>query len=245
MRNKVLQNFSQLITEFKTCLKQELDIGLKEVKPPIALPIDDRLKSLWKEVRGCKRCRLADTRINLVFGEGNPDADLMFIGEGPGYYEDREGRPFIGKAGQLLTRIINAIGLTRKDVYITNIVKCHPLKDSHFPQRRGNDRAPDLEEIALCLPILKKQINIISPKIICTLGNVATQTLLDTKNSMRSLRGHFHRITPNITIMPTYHPAALLRNPFLKRDVWEDMKMIMRALDIQVDESFSKTINQD
>jgi len=230
MRNKVLQNFSQLITEFKTCLKQELDIGLKEVKPPIALPINDKLESLRKEVRGCKRCHLADTRINLVFGEGNPDAELMFIGEGPGYDEDREGRPFIGKAGQLLTRIINAMGLTRKDVYITNIVKCHPLKDSRFPQRRGNDRPPDVEEIALCLPILKRQIKIISPKIICTLGNVATQTLLDTKSGMRLLRGRFHRISPHTNIMPTYHPAALLRNPLLKRDVWEDMKMIMRKL---------------
>ncbi len=235
MRNTILQNFSQLITELKTYIKQELDIGLKEVKPPIVLTINNKLESLCKGVKGCKRCHLADTRINLVFGEGNPDADLMFVGEGPGYDEDRKGKPFVGKAGQLLTRIISAMSLTRKDVYITNIVKCHPLKDSRFPERRGNDRPPNTEEISLCLPILNQQIEIISPRIICTLGNVATQTLLDTKSSIRNLRGHFHRISPHTNIMPTYHPAALLRNPLLKREVWEDMKMIMKELNKMAD----------
>lgn len=230
MNDKFAGNFSELISSFKTYLRQEYDTGLKEAKLQPSSQRCNELELWYEEIRDCQRCLLSKTRINLVFGDGNPDADLMFVGEGPGFNEDREGKPFVGKAGQLLTKIIQAIGFSRADVYITNIVKCHPLKDVRFPENRGNDRPPKEEEIASCLPILKKQIDIIAPKIICALGSVATQTLLNTKGGIQILRGRFYKISPQTVIIPTYHPAALLRNPSLKRAVWEDMKMIMKEL---------------
>jgi DNA polymerase len=154
-----------------------------------------------------------------VFGAGSAGAKLVFVGEGPGYDEDQKGEPFVGAAGQLLTRIIQAIGLTREQVYICNIVKCRP----------PSNRNPMSDEIEACLPFLQRQLRSIRPDIICALGTVAAQTLLDTKTSISRLRGRFHDGI-GTKVLPTYHPAFLLRNPEKKRDVWEDMKKVMKAL---------------
>jgi len=177
------------------------------------------LDSLKKEALGCKQCSLNKTRHNVVFGAGNPKAELVFIGEAPGEDEDLQGLPFVGRAGQLLTKIIEAMGLKRSDVYIANILKCRP----------PNNRPPLPGEIEECEGILKKQIDIIKPKIICTLGKFASQTLLRTEIPISSLRGNFKEYN-GIKLMPTFHPAYLLRNPNDKRLVWQDMKKIMKEL---------------
>jgi DNA polymerase len=147
----------------------------------------------------------------------------MFIGEGPGRDEDLQGRPFVGRAGMLLTKIIEAMGLSRADVYIANVVKCRPP---------GN-RNPDLDEIAECLPHLERQIEMIKPLVICTLGNISTQTLLDVKSGITSVRGRFFEYR-GIKVMPTFHPAACLRKPETKRLVWKDVKQIMKALELPI-----------
>jgi uracil-DNA glycosylase len=177
------------------------------------------LEEIRKEVGDCKRCKLHRTRRTIVFGEGNKKAKLMFIGEGPGYDEDVQGRPFVGKAGQLLTRIIQSIHLEREEVYIANIIKCRP------PQNRN----PEPDEIKSCSPFLMKQIQAIQPKIICALGAFAAQTLLQTDAKITSLRGRTFDFK-GIKVLPTYHPAFLLRNPDKKREVWEDMKQIAEWL---------------
>jgi DNA polymerase len=158
-------------------------------------------------------------RKNIVFGEGNPHAGLVFVGEAPGADEDDQGRPFVGRAGQLLTKIIEAMKMQRQDVYICNILKCRPP---------GN-RNPAAGEIAACEPFLVKQLESIRPKVICALGTFAAQTLLKSDVAISLLRGKFHRYH-NIPLMPTYHPAYLLRNPSQKRQVWEDVKQIMNML---------------
>ncbi len=177
------------------------------------------LEGVRKELGDCKRCKLHRTRRTIVFGEGNAKATLMFIGEGPGYDEDVQGRPFVGKAGQLLTKIIESINLRREDVYIANIVKCRP------PQNRN----PEPDEIQSCNPFLMQQIRVIQPKIICALGTFAAQTLLKTDRKISDLRGKSFDLE-GITVIPTYHPAFLLRNPERKRDVWEDMKKIAELI---------------
>ena len=188
------------------------------------------LEQFRESIASCKKCALGKTRINFVFGTGNPAARLMFVGEGPGYDEDRQGEPFVGRAGQLLTKIIESIGMKRSDVYIANTVKCHPMIDPLNPDKRGNDRPPAPEEIAQCLPYLEKQIAIIKPKCICCLGTWASRTLLATETPIGKLRGRFYDYH-GISLLPTYHPAALLRNPALKKDVWQDMKMLKAALE--------------
>lgn len=175
------------------------------------------LEEVSEVVAGCTKCHLAETRTNVVFGDGNPHAKLMFIGEAPGADEDAQGLPFVGRAGQLLTKIIEAIDLKRSDVYICNILKCRPP---------GN-RAPTSLETECCIPYLMRQIELIQPKIICALGNSSAQTLLQSKAPMNRMRGRFHKFQ-NAILMPTYHPAALLRNPAYKRSVWEDVQMIQR-----------------
>jgi DNA polymerase len=177
------------------------------------------LVEVRKELGDCKRCKLHRSRRTIVFGEGNERADLMFIGEGPGYDEDVQGRPFVGKAGQLLTKIIESINLPREEVYITNIIKCRPP---------GN-RNPEPDEIQSCNPFLMNQIRVIRPKIICALGTFAAQTLLKTDTKISALRGKSFDIE-GIKVIPTYHPAFLLRNPERKREVWEDMKKIAESL---------------
>lgn len=165
----------------------------------------------------CKRCRLHQGRTRIVFGQGNPRARLMFVGEGPGAEEDKQGLAFVGKAGQLLTRIISAIGLSREDVYIANIVKCRPP---------GN-RDPQTDEIQTCLPFLEQQIRVIRPSILCALGAPAAKTLLNTSAPISKLRGRFYDLE-GVQVMPTYHPAYLLRNPSEKKPVWEDMQKIQK-----------------
>ncbi|MBN1383594.1 MAG: uracil-DNA glycosylase [Elusimicrobia bacterium] len=192
---------------------------------------EDSLLELSKTVRNCKKCPLSKSRKNAVFGEGNPRAKLMFVGEGPGFHEDRLGRPFVGRAGQLLDKIIDSMGLKRDDVYIANIVKCHPMIDPGDPDKRGNDRKPSPDEMSACISYLEKQIKLISPKVICALGNVSATVLTGVEAPIGKLRGRFYEYSQSgIRIMPTYHPAALLRNPNLKRDTWEDIKKIMKEL---------------
>lgn len=184
----------------------------------------ESLDDIQRELEDCRRCGLCGGRSRIVFGEGDPSARLVFVGEGPGYEEDRQGRPFVGEAGRLLTKIIGAIGETRESVYICNIVKCRPP---------GN-RVPEPDEIAACLPFLERQIAAIQPAYICALGAVAAQTLLKTDQSISRLRGRFH-IRDGVRVMPTFHPAFLLRNLDRKRDVWEDMKKLMAQMTQKTD----------
>ena len=167
----------------------------------------------------CRRCKLHSTRHSIVFGSGNPKAQLMFIGEGPGAEEDTQGLPFVGAAGQLLDKMIVAMGFQRDDVYIANVIKCRP------PQNRN----PEDDEILACSPFLKAQIQSIRPKIIVTLGKFATQYLCETQIPITKIRGQF-RDYQGIPVMPTFHPAFLLRNPEMKRPAWEDLQKVMQAL---------------
>ncbi|HEX8322425.1 MAG TPA: uracil-DNA glycosylase family protein [Tepidisphaeraceae bacterium] len=177
------------------------------------------------QVKGCPKCRLCETRTHTVFGEGSPDARLMFIGEGPGENEDLSGRPFVGKAGQLLEKMIGAMGLRREDVYICNVVKCRP----------PNNRQPAADETAACTPYLLEQVSIIRPQVIVTLGLPSTQYILRTKNSMSKLRGHWHSWR-GIDVLPTYHPAYVLRQytPQTREAVWSDLKLVLGRLNLPV-----------
>jgi len=177
------------------------------------------IESLKREVLSCKRCDLNKTRKNVVFGSGSTKARLMFIGEAPGEEEDIQGLPFVGRAGGLLTKIIEAMGLKRKDVYIANILKCRP----------PNNRSPLPTEILACEENVKRQIEMIRPKVLCTLGKFASQTLLRTETPISTLRGKFREYN-GIKVMPTFHPAYLLRNPEDKKLVWDDMKKVMKEL---------------
>ena len=178
------------------------------------------LDEFREKVLECTLCPLSESRKNVVFGEGSPDADLMFIGEAPGRDEDLQGRPFVGRSGQLLTRMIEAMGLTRQDVYIANILKCRP----------PNNRDPLPSETETCTPYLKHQLTLIKPKIVCLLGRVAASTLLKTNSSLKMMRGRWHDYE-GTKVMVTYHPAALLRNPNLKRAAWEDLKKLRFEMD--------------
>ncbi len=189
------------------------------------------LIGLREEIGDCRRCRLSTTRNTIVFGEGSPEARVMFIGEGPGKDEDIQGRPFVGRAGQLLTAIIEkGMQMRREDVYICNIVKCRPTVDMAFQR----DRPPDEEETAACSGFLLRQIEIIKPEVIITLGNPSTRFLLKTKTGITKMRGSWYSFN-GIPVMPTYHPSYILRNGGdsspLKRDVWEDIKKVLAALD--------------
>jgi uracil-DNA glycosylase family 4 len=187
-------------------------------------PQFDSLEDLRAHMGDCRRCDLHNGRKHLVFGEGDPKARLVFVGEGPGFDEDREGRPFVGKSGQLLTRIIEkGMGLTRGSVYICNVVKCRPP---------GN-RDPNPDEIGICLPFLKAQLGIIGPDVICALGRVACQALLGGDFKITRHRGQW-RTYEGIPLMPTFHPAYLLRKASAKRPVWDDVKSIMGKLGLEV-----------
>lgn len=173
------------------------------------------LAALQKFLAGCPRCKLSKSRTNIVFGQGNPRADLMFVGEAPGRDEDEQGLAFVGRAGQLLTKIIEAIGRKREDVYIANCLKCRP------PENRN----PERDEVAACRPFLEEQIRLISPKVIVTLGTFAAQVVLDTDEPIGRLRGRW-QTARGVRVMPTFHPAFLLRSPERKKDVWEDLKRV-------------------
>lgn len=181
------------------------------------------LDDLRAHIGDCQRCNLAAGRTNLVFGVGNPDADLMFVGEGPGRDEDRRGEPFVGRAGQLLTDIItNGMKLTRADVYIANVVKCRP------PENRN----PEPDEIASCMPFLQQQIALVRPRVVVALGTFAAQTLLGVRTPIFKLRGTWHEYR-GVKVMPTLHPAYLLRSPGDKRLVWDDIQQVMAELGLK------------
>jgi len=194
-----------------------------QVRPAEAghyIPVADALVDVRAEIGDCTRCKLHTLgRTQVVFGAGNPSADLMFVGEAPGADEDIQGVPFIGRAGQLLTKIIESIGLTRDDVYIANVIKCRP------PQNRN----PEPDEVATCEPFLFKQIDIIKPKVIVALGKFGAQTLLRTLEPISKIRGRIFEYRGS-KLIPTFHPAYLLRNPSSKREVWEDMKLVRTLL---------------
>lgn len=172
------------------------------------MPDTDNLEALKKQATACRACRLASTRTSVVFGEGNPNAQIMIIGEGPGKQEDLSGRPFVGRAGELLTRIIEEdMGLSRSDIYIANIVKCRPTIDL----KMGRDRPPEKDEVEACTHFLEKQIEIIRPKVIITLGNPATKFILGTKTGITKIHGTWGSYN-EIAVMPTYHPSYLIRN---------------------------------
>lgn len=183
---------------------------------------DDSLENIRADLGDCQRCKLWKTRTNIVFGEGNPHAELMFVGEAPGADEDASGRPFVGRAGQLLTKMIEAINFKREDVYIANILKSRP----------PDNRNPEADETKACIPFLYRQIAVIKPKLIVTLGNPATQGLLETKVGITRLRGEFQEYPrlAGIKVLPTFHPAYLLRSPDKKREAWEDLKKVRAFL---------------
>lgn len=194
-----------------------LEKGVDEIMTNKCAQTD--LGKIKKKAQDCKDCLLYKKRTNLVFGCGDPRAELMFIGEAPGEDEDLKGEPFVGRAGMLLTKMIEAIGLGRSDVYIANVLKCRP----------PNNRCPLPEEIAHCSHFLMEQVRAIRPKVICTLGKFASQFLLKSEKTISLLRGNFHEVE-GIKVMPTFHPAYLLRNPNDKKLVWEDLKKVIKEL---------------
>ena len=224
------QLFSGFSVKSKTQEPQQEPKQQQEVPMAVAQKTQE-LGKIAEKTRQCRQCDLGSLRTNAVPGEGNSDARIMFIGEAPGADEDAQGRPFVGRAGQLLDKIIVACGLKRSDVYIGNILKCRP------PENRD----PRAEEIIRCLPYLQRQIEIIEPEIIVALGAHAARTLLNTTKSIGQLRGHFEEYYagigfPPIKLMATYHPAYLLRSylPENRRRVWEDMKKVLAELDLPI-----------
>ena len=187
--------------------------------PPVIGDKPSALKLIREDIGDCTRCRLHKGRTNLVFGVGNVNADLMFVGEGPGADEDAQGEPFVGRAGQLLNNMISAMGIKREDVYIANVVKCRP----------PSNRTPEKDECDTCSPFLMRQIDIIQPKVIVALGAVAAKNLLAVNDSMSNLRGRWYDFR-NSKLLVTYHPAYLLRDPRQKKEAWKDLQMVMKYL---------------
>ena len=224
--------FRGIVGQVKRSLEAHAEMGFDPPGVPHVCPevsgenpvSVDTLEALRDFIGDCKRCKLYRGRTRIVFGEGSPRATLVFVGEGPGRDEDAEGRPFVGEAGKLLTKIIeNGMGLRRKDVYICNVVKCRPPKN----------RVPEKDEIESCLPFLKRQLEILKPDVICALGLTAAQSLLGRPFAMGRERGTWVSYQ-EIPMMPTYHPAYLLRNPSAKRQVWEDVQKVMKVMNLEV-----------
>jgi DNA polymerase len=212
-------------------LQRSAEINVVGVETPSRVTSDshtpvtqDSLERIAADLQGCTRCKLCQGRSTIVVGEGNPTAELVFVGEGPGEQEDLQGRPFVGKAGQLLDRMIQAMGLQREQVYICNVVKCRPP---------GN-RNPEPDEITACDPFLARQLDVIRPKIVVALGKFAAQTLLQTQTPISRLRGSFHPFRNGAKLMPTFHPAYLLRNPESKRETWADLQQVARELGLEI-----------
>jgi uracil-DNA glycosylase len=183
---------------------------------------DDTLLKIRTDLGECTRCKLHKTRNSIVFGDGNPKAELVFVGEGPGHDEDMQGLPFVGRAGKLLTQMIEAMGLQRRDVYICNVVKCRPPEN----------RAPEKDEVTPCSPFLLRQIDTIAPKVIVCLGSTAAQTILETNRGISHFRGQWLEFRGR-KLMATYHPAYLLRNPSAKSEVWKDLQKVMAVLGLE------------
>ncbi len=221
------------IESARAFLAYQVNQGFTEILLPKVeartLPVGDKRESLediGEDLGECTRCPLHEGRRSIVFGEGNPQARLMFVGEGPGADEDRQGRPFVGRAGQLLTKMIGAMTLDRSEVYIANIVKCRPPKN----------RNPKPDEIATCFPFLQRQIRAVAPEVIVALGRVSAGTLLESTESISRLRGRFHDYE-GIRVMPTYHPSFLLRKEDDRRwkgEAWSDLKQVMGLLSLRL-----------
>lgn len=209
-----------LMTESKKVVSPGALFTDKSPSQPSSASQYDSIESHRNAICNCQLCPLGKTRNKFVYGAGNPNADVLFIGEAPGADEDRLGEPFVGRAGQLLDKILAAIQLTRNDVYIANILKCRP----------PNNRDPQPEEMELCFPYLHEQIRLIQPKLICTLGRIAAQAVLQTTTPLGKLRNRWHQFE-GVPTLVTYHPAALLRFPSYKRDTWEDMKKLRAQYD--------------
>jgi uracil-DNA glycosylase family 4 len=226
MGNNGYERMLQAFALTKNFLKQQVELGFDEVytqvkkKKPPAQSLDE----FYHQIKNCRKCHLSDTRTNFVFGAGNPQADLMLIGEAPGREEDLKGEPFVGAAGKLLDKMLAAIKFSREDVFIANILKCRP------PENR--DPRPD--EIETCKPYLLRQIELIQPKIVLALGRISAQVLLETKSSLGQLRGRFHDWN-GIKFLVTYHPAALLRYQQYKRPAWEDLQLLRKEYDKIID----------
>lgn len=203
----------------KETVGKEKMIQAEQKKTTLPSDSNGAMQALRDELGDCRRCKLCKERKNIVFGSGNERARLVFVGEGPGRDEDIQGLPFVGRAGQLLTKIIESIGLSRQEVYIANVIKCRPPKN----------RNPEADEVVSCQPFLLKQLEVIQPTVICALGKFAAQTLTCSTETIGRLRGRFHDFH-GIKVMPTFHPAYLLRNSSGKKQVWEDMKMIRSEL---------------
>ena len=223
---------SDLSSEFSVMVKsaKAWALRLEEQGSPIAkiearsakqaAPMAESVEGIRARLGDCQRCALSQTRKQIVFGEGSPNAELMFVGEAPGAEEDKTGRPFVGRAGQLLEKMIGAMGWSRDEVYIANVLKCRP----------PNNRDPKPEEVASCKSFLASQIESVSPSVIVTLGRPAAQLLLNTEAPISALRGRFQKCMGK-TVMPTFHPAYLLRSPERKREAWSDLQEVMKALE--------------
>ena len=226
LQNSLIDEYLRLVASVKSHVEEQIALGIRatpvsessevhgEDGPAVSI-VYESMEEIRAAVESCQACPLHETRTNTVPGAGNENARLVFVGEAPGADEDRQGVPFVGRAGQKLTQIIEAIGLSRSEVYIANVLKCRPP---------GN-RNPLPEEVQACEPYLIAQLRLIKPRVICALGTFAAQTLLRTDQRISRLRGRFHTYQ-GIKLMPTYHPAFLLRNPRSKRDVWEDVQKI-------------------
>ncbi|HSB73364.1 MAG TPA: uracil-DNA glycosylase [Candidatus Methylomirabilis sp.] len=220
------EELREIVGQVRAYLAAQQELGVEHVEVrwpdaperPAAVP-RPTLPQVREELGECTRCKLHTGRTQIVFGVGDPKAKLVFVGEAPGADEDAQGEPFVGRAGQLLTKIIQAMGMQREDVYICNIIKCRPP---------GN-RTPETDEILACQPFLLKQLRAIGPQFICALGGPAAQTLLQTKEPISRLRGKFFDFH-GIPLLPTFHPAYLLRNPHEKKTVWEDMKLLLQKM---------------
>lgn len=216
------QDLAELAGSLHQYLRYQAVVGLewlsRSMIPTAEKPVES-LEQIRVHLGECRRCRLHQSRKHIVFGEGNPSAPVVFVGEGPGHEEDRQGRPFVGAAGRLLDRIILAVGWQRRAIYICNVLKCRPP---------GN-RDPQSDEIDQCGPFLKRQLRAIRPQAILALGSFATRFLLSSEQPISRLRGRLHQFE-GIPVVPTYHPAYILRNPLRKRQVWEDVQLLLTLM---------------
>ena len=219
MANNSDKDLVEILEIFKLQLTELKKDGIDFIPKALENTKQEKLSVLESSIAGCPKCKLCNTRTNIVFGTGNSQASLLFVGEAPGEKEDQQGEPFVGRAGQLLTKMIEAMGFTRQEVYICNVIKCRP----------PSNRNPEADEIAACEPFLKQQLEIIKPKVIVGLGTYACQTLLKTTNPMSKFRGQWHFYN-SIDFMPTFHPAYLLRNPSAKKIVWQDLQEVILKL---------------
>ena len=224
-RESLYQDYLEIIGLFRSYLKRKIKTEKNQGYQKQGINRGEKnsqvlLGNLYHSIENCQKCSLYKLRNNLVFGAGNPDAELMLIGEAPGREEDLQGKPFVGAAGRLLTEALGRVGLSRADVYIANILKCRPP---------GN-RNPQPEEIKVCFPYLERQIEIIKPKLICTMGNFASQLLLKTSQGITRIRGKIQWYKENTSVIPIFHPAACIYKPGWERDFLEDLKMVRDEL---------------